>query len=43
MTTTPTTNAGAAHGDANPEAKPAIPGGFDPALIQRMIDQGIFL
>ncbi len=43
MTTPPTTNAGAAHSDANPEAKPAIPGGFDPALIQRMIDQGIFL
>jgi len=34
---------GADQSEANQEHKPTIPGGFDPALIQRMIDEGIFL
>jgi hypothetical protein len=37
MTANPNTNSG------NEELKTTIPGGFDPALIQRMIDEGIFL
>ncbi|CAK6689949.1 DnaB-like helicase C-terminal domain-containing protein [Synechococcus sp. CBW1107] len=45
MTATP--NANSAAGTVNDgtylETKPTIPGGFDPALIQRMIDEGVFL
>ena len=45
MTATPNASsaAGTVNDGTNLEAKPAIPGGFDPALIQRMIDEGIFL
>ena len=43
MTTTPIPSIGAGHGDANQEPTTTIPGGFDPALLQRMVDEGIFL
>jgi replicative DNA helicase len=39
MTTNPNANTGA----GNEELKTTIPGAFDPALIQRMIDQGLFI
>jgi len=44
MSTIPNTNPGAGNNDpGNEELKTTIPGGFDPALLQRMIDEGIFL
>ena len=44
MTTTPTPNTGAGHNNpGNEDLKTTIPGGFDPALLQRMIDEGVFL
>ncbi|MFM2172269.1 MAG: Cyanophage [Cyanobacteriota bacterium] len=44
MTTNPNANTGAGNNDpGNEELKTTIPGAFDPALIQRMIDQGLFI
>ena len=44
MTTNPNTNPGAGNNDpGNEELKTTIPGAFDPAVIQRMIDQGLFI
>ena len=41
MTANPNTNPGAGNnGPGNEELKTTIPGGFDPALLQRMIDEG---
>ena len=42
--TTPIPTTGAGHNDGTTqEATTTIPGGFDPALLQRMVDEGIFL
>ena len=44
MTTNPNANSGAGNNDpGNEELKTTIPGAFNPALIQRMIDQGLFI
>jgi hypothetical protein len=44
MTANRNTNPGAGNNDpGNEELKTTIPGAFDPAVIQRMIDQGLFI
>ena len=46
MTANPNANANSGAGNNDPgneELKTTIPGAFDPALIQRMIDQGLFI
>ena len=44
MTANPNTNPGAGNNNpGNEELKTTIPGGFDPALLQRMIGEGVFL
>jgi replicative DNA helicase len=46
MTANPNPNANSGTGNNDPgneELKTTIPGAFDPALIQRMIDQGLFI
>ena len=44
MTTNPNANTGAGNNDpGNEELKTTIPGAFDPALLQKMIDEGIFI
>ena len=44
MTANPNANSGAGNNDpGNEELKSTIPGGFDPALLQKMIDDGVFI
>ena len=43
MSTNPNATPGAGHDHANQELKTTIPGAFEPSLIQRMIDEGIFI
>ena len=43
MSTNPNATPGAGHDHANQELKTTIPGAFDPSLIKRMIDEGIFI
>ena len=44
MTANPNTNSGAGNNDpGNEELKSTIPGAFDPALLQKMIDDGVFI